>query len=167
MDFEIIERQELLLLGMDFFGDPYAETEDLDMNAVGRLWQLFTDNFEKRAAQLRNLVSRSHFEVWIDFEDERDKITNKNEYIFIGVEINNTNDVPLEFVVKKLPATRYLKFLLQGTQITSNWPEKIEDLLYSQGFSRSYDYLVERYDEHRFKSISDPSSEVEIWVPIK
>jgi AraC family transcriptional regulator len=86
----------------------------------------------------------------------------------VGVEVSDLEGLPLELSIKVLPAGTYAVFTLQGTEITSNWPDTIyKGWLPQSGYEEAHKFTVERYDGERFKGVDDPESELEIWVPIR
>lgn len=102
--------------------------------------------------------------MWIDFEGEKDT---KNKYIFVGVEVEKIEDLPLELVARTLPKTHYAVFTLKGPEIKTG-PSRIwKEWLPESGLVPSYDYLIEYYDSQRFKGLDNPDSELDFMVPIR
>jgi len=162
----LTEERSIALAGMDFFGNPYLEAGGWsEANAIGQLWSRFSKFFEANKDRVRFLVSGSGYEVWIDLEGEEDT---KNECIFVGVEVEQLEDLPLELVGKMLPPTRYAVFTLKGDAIKSDWPNAMHSRwLPDAGLEKSHSYIIEHYDEERFKGMDDPESELDIYVPIE
>jgi len=97
----ITDKRKILLAGKDFFGDPYEKAGGWsEGNAIGQLWKRFESFYQKKKGSLKHAVSESGYEVWIDFEEEKDT---KNKYIFTGVEVEKIEDLPLELVARTLP----------------------------------------------------------------
>lgn len=161
----IIEEKSIILAGMDFYGYPYETaggwSED---NAIGQLWERFTRFCSTHEGAIQHQVSEAGYELWLDVKQNEE---DRSEYIFVGVEIDCVDDLPLELVVKVLPRTRYGVFALKGAQITGDWPNAIEHKwLPEAGLHQSHDFIIERYDPVRFKGLEDPDSELDIYVPI-
>jgi AraC family transcriptional regulator len=161
----IADKRKILLAGMDFFGDPYEKAGGWsEGNAIGQLWKRFEAFYQGKKGSLKHAVSESGYEVWIDFEGEKDT---KNKYIFVGVEVEKIEDLPLELVARTLPETRYAVFTLKGPEIKTG-PSRIwKEWLPESGLVPSFDYLIEYYDSQRFKGLGNPDSELDFMVPIR
>ena len=69
----ITDKRKILLAGKDFFGDPYEKAGGWsEGNAIGQLWKRFENFYQKKKGSLEHAVSESGYEVWIDFEGEKD-----------------------------------------------------------------------------------------------
>jgi predicted transcriptional regulator YdeE len=131
MEPEIIDKKKIKLVGIDYYGDPFRGGEGWSMqNVVGRLWQRFEDAYRKREASLKHRVNDAGYELWIDFEGEE---TGENKYIFVGMEVAEFEDVPLEFVTRELPETRYAVYTLRGEAIKTDWPQHVLDWISAAG----------------------------------
>ena len=161
----ITDKRKILLAGMDFFGDPYEKAGGWsEGNAIGQLWKRFEAFYQGKKSSLKHAVSESGYEVWIDFEGEKDT---KHKYIFVGVEVEKIEDLPLELVARTLPETRYAVFTLKGPEIKTG-PSRIwKEWLPESGLEQSYHYLIEYYDSQRFKGLDNPNSELDFLVPIR
>jgi len=165
MEPKLTDKRRIILVGMDFYGNPYQEAGGWStQNAIGQLWKRFNGFYMNNKDSIKNLASESGYEVWIDFEGEEDS---KNDYIFVGMEVVKLDDLPLELVARILPKTRYAIFTLKGDEIKSNWPPKIlSQWLPEAGLEQSFTYIFEYYDSQRFKGTNDPNSELDIYVPV-
>jgi AraC family transcriptional regulator len=166
MEPKIIEKDGIILVGMDFCGNPYKEAGGWShQNEIGRLWQRYSNYMDKHKEKVKNKVSDAGYEVWID---DIEKLDEKEKYIFVGEEISKVEDVPLGLVVKMLPTCTYAVFTLKGKDITSNWGKMIyEEWLPKSGFAAAYDFLIEYYDPARFKGMDNEESELDVYLPIK
>jgi AraC family transcriptional regulator len=168
MEPKIIESTELILVGMDFFGDPCAMASPWsEENEIGQLWKRFMQFMARKASAVKHQASPSvGFEVHI-MTDETESTGHRQ--IFVGIEVSELEELPLELVVKLLPPTKYAVFTFKGAEITSDWGRLIyHDWLPQSGFKSHYDYLIERYDE-RFKGLEGKEleeSELDVLVPI-
>ena len=134
-------------------------------NAIGQLWIRFNSFYQRKKDSIKHLVSESGYELWIDFEGEEDT---KNNYIFVGVEVEKLDEPPLELVARILPETRYAVFTLKGDEIKSDWPSKIlKPWLPEAGLEQSFTFIIEYYDSQRFKGIDNADSELDIYVPVR
>jgi AraC family transcriptional regulator len=144
---QITDKRRINLVGIDLFGNPYEKAGGWsEQNAIGQLWSRFDGFFQSKKGSIRNLVSESGYEVWIDFEGEKDT---KNKYIFVGVEVEKSEDLPLELVARALPETRYAVFTLKGPEIKTG-PSRIwKEWLPESDLVQSYHYMIEYYDSQR------------------
>ena len=159
-------KKRIILAGMDFFGNPFEKAGGWsEQNEIGRLWHRFMSFYKKRKEEIIGLVSEGGYELWIDLDVEKDP---KDKYIFVGVEVEKIDVLPLELIVRVLPETRYALFTLKGGEIKSDWSDLLfEKWLPESGLKKSFDFLIEYYDDQRFKGMEDPNSELDLYVPIK
>ncbi|HVP36292.1 MAG TPA: GyrI-like domain-containing protein [Terriglobales bacterium] len=162
---EIIEKRKIILIGMDFFGNPLKRIGILSgQNEIGLLWKRFNDFYQTKKGSMKHLVSESGYEVWIHLENERDS---KNKYVFVGVEVEQIEDLPLELVAKILPETRYAVFTLKGREFKAGVSKMIWDKwLPEAGLNTSFDFMIEYHDRKRFRGLDNPDSELDLMVPI-
>jgi AraC family transcriptional regulator len=133
-------------------------------NEIGKIWQRFMSLAGKYSSLLSKIsTSNTCYEVHIEPEEYK---TTKNYYVFVGIEVASIKEVPLEMFVKILPATRYAQF----TTKTSNKDAGatiIREWLPHNGYVQVYPYIIEAYDSTRFKSVDDPESEIDWYIPVK
>jgi len=168
MNAKLTEKRQITLVGMDFFGNPYEKAGGWsEQNAIGLLWQRFQHFSQTHQGAIKHQVSEAGYEVWIDLEEDADKQEPKHEYIFVGVEVAQLDELPLPLVAKVLPETRYAVFTVRGQQITSDWPDALwNQWLPEAGLYQAYPYLIEYYDTQRFHGMEHPDSELDLYVPI-
>ncbi|MCK4529257.1 GyrI-like domain-containing protein [candidate division WOR-3 bacterium] len=166
MEPKIIERDEIILAGMDFYGDPFTKAKGWsEQNEIGRLWQRFMRYYDKNEDKIKNMVSEADYEVWVG---SIEKLDEKDKYIFVGVEVEKIQDLPLQLVAKILPRTQYAVFTIKGKEIKSDWSSKIyKEWLPESGYKEAYSFLIEYYDHERFKGMDNEESEIDIYLPIK
>jgi AraC family transcriptional regulator len=166
VEYTIVNKRRITLVGMDFYGNPYKEAAGWSMqNAIGQLWKRFSAFYDKNKGKIKHLASESGYELWVDFEGKEDP---KEDYIFVGVAVKKLQDPPLELVARILPKTRYAVFTLKGAEIKSDWPSKAAtQWLTETSLKRSYPYIIELYDSKRFKGVDDKNAELDIWVPVR
>ena len=162
MEPKIIDKEEITLVGMVFYGDPFKEKGGWSPeNEIGKLWKRFT----AKAESIKNAIGHGGYEVHIEPEEYKET---KNYYVFVGVEVEKTDDVPLEMFAKVLPPSKYAVFTLKGKGITSNWADQIyKKWLPKSGYEEAYKFTIEYYDDERFKGMDNPESELDIYVPIR
>jgi predicted transcriptional regulator YdeE len=165
MEPTIIEKDQMTLLGFSFFGDPFAISGGwTEENEIGRLWKRFMVYLDKHQHLISHAKAGVAYEVHITHEDTA--LTGEFE-VFVGVEVERLEDVPVEMSVKILPQATYAVFTLQGKQIISDWSKMMEEWMSKAGYQSAYAYGFQRYDE-RFKSLQHiDDSILDVYVPVK
>jgi predicted transcriptional regulator YdeE len=160
-----VERGEIILVGMDFCGDPYTKAGGWsEENEIGRLWKRFMRFYQENKEHIKNRVSDSGYEVWVETDQLKET---KDKYIFVGIEVESIQDLPLDLVVKVLPPTEYAVFTMKGEQIKSNWPDRIyKEWLPQSPYKEAHPFLIEYYDAERFKGMDNAESELDIYLPV-
>ncbi len=161
----ILQKPEILLVGMSFYGDPFdtsgAWTEE---NQIGHTWQRFTAYLEQHGEAIHHRTQDAFYEVHI-YGDETS--TQGRFEIFVGIPVERLEAVPVELQVKMLPATTYAVFTLQGEEILSDWTMHLDRWLSEAGYKRSYPYSVQYYDE-RFKGMDQVhASTLDVYMPVQ
>jgi AraC family transcriptional regulator len=163
---KIIEKDQIILIGFNFFGDPFTSPGWTEENEIGRLWNRFENYLTRYGDRLKTLKNKEvGYEVWS--VDEETMAKGKFD-IFAGMEVEELEDVPVEVLVKILPPTKYAVFTFEGQQINSDWPRMIyQEWLPNSEYQEAYKYNFQRYDQ-RFKGIDNlDESVMEVHVPIK
>lgn len=74
---KVTQKKKIILVGMDFFGNPYEKAGGwFEQNAIGQLWKRFESFYQNKKDSIKHSVSESGYELWIDFEEEKE--TKKN-----------------------------------------------------------------------------------------
>jgi predicted transcriptional regulator YdeE len=163
---EILEKPQTLLVGLSFFGDPFATSAGwTEENEIGRLWNRFMTYMAAHPHQIKHLVNREQaYEVHLEHEETLEKGYYE---VFVGMEVTQIEDVPIELLAKILPPAMYAVFALKGQQITSDWDRIIGQWMSDAGYERAYPYGFELYDR-RFKGLDKiEESELDVYVPVK
>jgi predicted transcriptional regulator YdeE len=161
----IVKRDPIILLGFSFFGDPFALSGAwTEENEIGRLWSRFLSYLGQNGARLKHVKGDVLYEVHVRHEETASK---GHFEIFVGVEVEELEGVPVEALVKIVPAGQYAVFALQGEQITSDWPALVHsEWLPELGYRALQDYGFLVYDE-RYKGPQNlQESELEAYVPL-
>jgi AraC family transcriptional regulator len=164
---EITEQRPLILLGFSFFGDPFKASGGwTEENEIGRLWKRFKAYLAQHRHHIKHVVTdRVLYEVQIYHEET----LHSGEFeVFVGLEVQTLEDVPIEMSAKILPPTRYAIFTLHGAQIESDWPLLIyTDWLPAAGYEGDSAYNMQRYDE-RFLGLERlEESVMEVHIPLR
>jgi AraC family transcriptional regulator len=167
MEPTIVEKDRMVLLGFSFFGDPFALssgwTED---NEIGRLWKRYGAYLAKNADQMKHV--RDH-EVCYEVHVGHEETASLGHFeVFVGVEVGDLGDVPVELLVKVLPPTTYAVFTFSGEEITSDWQQVIDqDWMPGSGYEQAHRYTFQLYDR-RFKGMDRlDESEIDVYIPIR
>jgi len=167
MEPRVIEQPEMILVGFDFFGDPFKFSAGwTEENEIGRLWKRFMAYFDQYQDQLQHIKDRS---VMYELHIEHPETPQTGEYeVFVGLEVEVLEHVPIEVTVKVLPETLYAVFTLRGEQITSDWSKLIyQEWMPGSGYQPSHRYGLQCYDE-RFKGLDQiEESELKVYIPIQ
>ena len=166
MEVKIIDKGSITLIGFSFFGDPFKLSGGwTEENEIGRLWQRFMAYFAQQRDQLKNITAAGGF-YELHIEQAETERTGEFE-VFVGVEVDRLEDVPIELTIKILPAVTYAVFTLIGQQIISDWSTEMARWLSQTGYQRAYKFGFQYYDE-RFKSIQQiDESVLDAYVPVK
>jgi len=163
----LIEREQMWLVGLSFFGDPFATSAGwTEENEIGRLWSRAMALLQHHSETLASrVVGGISYEVHIA---DQEAITKGEFEVFVGVEVRDLDDVPLDFCVKVLPATPYAMFTLKGQEIVSDWDWEIEEAwMPVAGYRRSYAYIIQAYDE-RFVGLDRlDESALDVLIPVQ
>ncbi len=168
IDFAITEPIGYKLLACVFYGDPFHSAEGWSsQNEIGLLWKRFEVQFANYYSIFQKSLTDPHYSYELHYEPA-DYIQTKQYYIYVGVEIDYIELVPLDFVIKPLPLTKYLKVSAKITQ-----HEQIEDFIQNwlknpdSNFSQAYPYIIQRYHKDRYFGLDHPDTEMEWLIPVK
>jgi len=167
MEPTIVERDQIILVGMSFFGDPFATSGGwTEENEIGRLWGRFMAYLETHGDRIRHMVDREcGYEVHI----EHPETSAKGHYeVFAGVEVSRLEQLPPHLLVKFLPPSQYAVFTLAGEEITSDWARMIyQDWMPESGYEQAHGYAFQVYDQ-RFKGMEQlEASVLDLYIPVK
>jgi predicted transcriptional regulator YdeE len=167
MEPTIVERDQIMLAGFSFFGDPFAISGGwTEENEIGRLWNRFVAYMASRGGSIKHTKNpKVQYEVHIAHEETAAK---GHFEVFVGIEVAQLEDLPIEVSVKMLPPTKYAVFTLKGKQITSDWPKTIyHEWMPESRYQAAYPYMFQLYDR-RFKGLEHlDASELDAYVPVK
>jgi len=171
VDPKILERGKMNLVGMTHYG-PIGGEGWSEENQIGKLWQRFNKFCEMKWVSIEDRVinPKLGYEVSIWNEDE---FKETGDFcIFVGVEVEQLEEVPLELFGKILPAGTYAYFTLKGKEITSWEDDFYKGWLTKSGYQLSavgnYSFQVQCYDEDRFRGVDNlEESEIDIYIPIE
>lgn len=166
MEPRIIEKGRIVLVGFSFFGDPFAESSGwTEENEIGRLWNRFTTYLTHHRDCIQHVKDDAvAYEVHVESEETASK---GHREVFVGVEVEKLEDVPVEMLVKVFPPTKYAVFTLQGEQIASDWSKMISEWMLGAGYEFAHEYSFQLYDQ-RFRGLDNlEESELDVYIPIR
>jgi AraC family transcriptional regulator len=167
MEPKIIEKGQMILVGLSFYGDPFeASAGWMEENEIGRLWNRFMTLLADQGQRIKH-VKGDHVAYEVHIESEETAKTGNHE-VFVGVEVAQLEDTPVELLVKVLPSTTYAVFTFRGNQITSDWSRTIyHEWMPVSSYQVAYRYGIQLYDQ-RFKGLDNlDESELDVYVPVK
>jgi len=166
MQAKIISEKKMLLIGMNFYGDPFSNHSFWsEENEIGHLWKRFISFLDKNP-ELNNRIKKNVFlEIFLTSEES---MSAGLFDVFVGILVDKLEYIPINCVAKQLPATEYAVFTLKGNQINSDWQKKIyKQWLPESDYELSFGYNIQYYDQ-RFKGINSiRESELDILVPVR
>jgi AraC family transcriptional regulator len=166
MEPRIVEQGQMLLVGLCFYGDPFAESGGwTEENEIGRLWDRFTAYMTDHRDAIQQMKDEDvAYEVHIETAETASKGFRE---VFVGVEVERLANVPVDLLVKILPATTYAVFTLKGEQIASDWSMIIGEWLRRSTYESAGNYGLQRYDK-RFRGLDNlTASELDVYIPVK
>ncbi len=159
---KIIDSEKIILAGMSFYGDPFDTHSGWDEeNHIGQLWKRFFRFLAKKGEAIQ---PSGLYEVHIYSDETREKGLFE---VFVGFQVTEISEIPLELLIKVLPVTQYAIFTFQGEQITADWEKIMEQWLADSGYQSPNTYNFQYYDE-RFKGMDQlAESTLDVYIPIQ
>ena len=152
---ELIENTEKLLIGTSFFVHNNNEINDLSKE-----WGLFMNE----VGTIKNVIKPERYyqvQYWSDNQDL------DGMYFFTGIEVSKLEDINPLFVVKTIPAGKYLRFIHKGLANKVGYTYKY---IYNQ-FLPNTEYILNKpfnFEYYGEKCLSpyNEKSESEIYIPV-
>ena len=162
----IVQKDEIILVGMSFYGDPFETSAGWsEENQIGRLWQRMMAYLADHADDIKNrALIEGSYEVHIYGPETMSKGFFE---VFVGLQVEKIEGVPVDLLVKILPATTYAVFTLQGKKIVSDWHLEIDQWISVAGYQPAHPFSFQYYDE-RFKGLDQiEKSQLDVYMPVK
>lgn len=156
---KIIKREAFQIIGIS------TETSNAyELTAQAKIPQLWQDFYEKNIVdQLSKLDNQNVYGLYSDYETD----VNGNYAITIGVEASKMNDASPEWVIKTIPAAKYLVFTSHKGKmpeiVIQTWQE-IWAWFANSEVERTYTGDFELYDE---RCANPQEAQVEVYIAIK
>jgi AraC family transcriptional regulator len=161
------ETRQITLLGLGFFGNPFEDSGGwTEENEIGRLWSRFESYLSRHGGEIQHATAQ---DVAYELHLEHAETRQTGEYeVFVGLEVEALEDVPLELCAKILPPATYAVFILQGEEIVSDWGQEIHgQWMPGSGYESAGAYGLQRYDQ-RFKGLDRlAESTLEVYIPVR
>jgi predicted transcriptional regulator YdeE len=161
----IIQKPEINLVGMSFYGNPFDTHSGWDeSNEIGRVWARFTKYLDENDESFQRFNQGVYYEVHIY---NQETITKGIFEVFVGMQTDIIKGVPVELLVKVLPSTDYAVFTLEAEEISSDWHMHIDQWIKDAGYQRAHPYSFQYLDE-RFKGVQNlKDSVLDVYMPVK
>ena len=156
---KIIKREAFQIIGIS------TKTSNAnELTAQAKIPQLWQDFYEKNIVdQLSKLDNQNVYSLYSDYETD----VNGNYAITIGVEASKMNDASPEWVIKTIPAAKYLVFTSHKGKmpeiVIQTWQE-IWAWFANSEVERTYTGDFELYDE---RCANPQEAQVEVYIAIK
>lgn len=156
---KIIKREAFQIIGIS------TKTSNAnELTAQAKIPQLWQDFYEKNIVdQLSKLDNQNVYGLYSDYETD----VNGNYAITIGVEASKMNDASPEWVIKTIPAAKYLVFTSHKGKmpeiVIQTWQE-IWAWFANSEVERTYTGDFELYDE---RCANPQEAQVEVYIAIK
>ena len=167
MNPKIVEKKAIILAGFSFYGNPF-ETRDpwSEENEIGKLWARLMKFFQAVYEKIEHEIIEpdKFYEVHITHPETQEK----GEFeIFVGFQVKDLEHLPVEFLEKSIPTSRYAVFTYKGDEIQKDWEFSIlRNWMKESGYQLAFPFNFQLYD-HRFKGMDHLSeSEIDIYIPI-
>lgn len=154
-------------MGCVYYGNPFHNAKEWSYeNEIGKLWERFGTLVYKYRSLLKKISLENDIAYELHLEPEEFKKT-MNYYVFVGMEVIKTDEIPLEMFVKILPKTNYVVF-------TTTMEDKFEmggymykKWLPEHNYEQCFPYILQMYDRKRYTGLEDPKSEIDWFIPVK
>ena len=156
-----------MLAGVSFFGNPF-ETKDpwSEENEIGKLWHRFIAFMQQNPSEFKQIAVAEDVFYEVHLTHPNTKVAGEFE-VFVGVAVEQVEELPLALVAKVLPPTEYAVFTIEGEDINGDWPHKIyKEWMPQAGYSSAFAFNFQYYD-HRFKGLDKlADSMIDVYVPV-
>jgi predicted transcriptional regulator YdeE len=167
LDARIVERGRILLVGMSFYGDPFARASAWDEeNEIGSLWKRFSAYLSAHPSAIGGRADRG--ERWYELHIALPETAKTGRYeVFSGVEVCGLESIPIECSAKILPAADYAVVTVRGGEMSGDWMGRLFSVVVPDlGRAAAPGFSFELYDS-RFKGMDKlMESELEYWIPL-
>jgi AraC family transcriptional regulator len=147
----IVDKSEMTLVGMVTYGQT--------KNEIVKIWERFDAQIHR--VKNASLEARYALIIW---NDETEQTGNEN--IFVGVQVEQVEDLPKEMFVKVLPASQYAKITVKASELDTIWGLVFGEWLPASNY-QDKGYIVESYPADRYDDDNLDDSEIDVFIPIR
>jgi len=172
MQVEFVEKGTMALAGMSYYGPLTGEGWSRE-NPIGQLWERFNQFFDRSPSFSQHQAVNPGIGYEISIWNEEELQASKSFYLFVGVEVAQLEEMPLELVGKVLPAGTYAHLTPKGREITTWERAFYDEWLPGSGYELAarggYHFQIQAYEEGRFKGLGDliEESEIDVYIPVE
>ena len=162
----LLDKKRIVLAGFSYYGDPIASSAAwTEENEIGRLWGRF---MKYCGARVADLPSSAVPGVGYEMHLWNDETLDTGHYeVFVGMELSDPVDAPIDLCVKIIPAASYAVFTVAGEVMLTELDVEIERALAAIGKNRSATYILNYYDQRYMGLERIDESEIDIYVPVQ
>jgi predicted transcriptional regulator YdeE len=171
MESRIVVREETVLAGMSFFGNPFSQASAWDAdNEIGALWKRFLAFLADDPGAIGDRTGPQGVMYELHAYASETARTGRYE-VFAGIEVLRSAKIPVFCSLKIIPAGEYVLVTARGAEIREDWTASsqviAEQCLGPAGRTASSAFVVEVYDR-RFKGMDRlDESELDFLVPLE
>ena len=171
MEYEIVKKEKIKLMGLNYHGS-ITENGVAFEERVEDIWRRLSEFCMNKWESIEESVINPELSYEIQLWNEKELEESGQMSVFVGVEFDNLESIPIELVGKVLPGDKYISFVLEGEEI-HGWEEFLlqEWFPESNYWMKSFDeqlFHIQCFHEHRFKGIDKlEESELKVLVPVE
>ena len=166
MELKIIEKEEMKLVGVVYYGK-LKEEGWIETNAIGLTWQRYGKITKKVWDLIKDQVKDEKTEYEIHLWNDEEFKESEQFKVFIGTEVEKLENIPVEFDCLVIPAAKYAVYTAKGKSIHATQTDKvIPKSKYPRKKVRELQWEIQVYDK-RWKNDDIDSSELDFMVPIE
>ncbi|MFW6144407.1 MAG: GyrI-like domain-containing protein [Candidatus Natronoplasma sp.] len=123
MEHELVKKEKMYLAGLQYHGAIKEEGTSIEQH-IDELWSRFAEFCREEWDSIEKKVVDPELSYEIQLWDREELEEEGKLQIFVGVEVEDLDELPLELSGKVLPSSKYISFKLRGKEIKT-WEEDI------------------------------------------
>jgi len=171
MENELIDKEKVYIVGLQHHGSMLDRKDPIE-DQIELLWRSFSDFCQNNWSEIQDKVLNPKLSYEVQRWNEEELEDSGDLYVFVGVEVEDLDYIPLELSGKVIPGGKYLSFKLKGEEIKT-WEEDIlqdwfpHDDYWIKSFD-DYLFHIQCFHEERFKGVENlDDSELTVLVPVE
>ncbi len=171
MDYEIVEKEKIRIAGLNYHGS-ITENGVAFEERVEDLWRKLSEFCMNKWDSIEESVINPKLSYEVQVWNEQELEESGRMDVFVGLEFEDLESIPLPLVGKVLPGGKYISFVLQGEEI-EGWEEYLlqEWFPESDYWLRSFEdqlFHVQCFHEDKFRGVENiEESELEVLIPVE